>query len=76
MVVTRVAQEKSGEGDGDGVIKGSVDLVKDFEVYPKNCGKPLDGFKHDMTRYIFRFEKITLDWNGAKTPCSPGEKTG
>lgn len=35
---------------GDGVIQDSVDLVKDFEVCPENTGKPLDGFKQDVTR--------------------------
>lgn len=47
--MTRVVQ-KSLERDGDSFVQGSVDLVKDFGVYPKNNGKPLDGFKQDMTR--------------------------
>lgn len=48
---------------GNSIIQGSVDLVKDFVIYPKNNGKPLDSFKPYMTKF---FQLKRSVWIGAK----------
>lgn len=49
---------------GNSIIQGSVDLVKDFVIYPKNNGKPLDSFKPYMTKF---FQLKRSVWIGAKS---------
>lgn len=45
----------------ENVLSGAVDFVKDFGVYPKSSGQPLDGFKQDK---IFTLKRSL--WIGRK----------
>lgn len=63
----RSGARKSGEGDGDDIIQGSVDLDKDFGIHPKNNGKLLTGFKKDVINFSLSKDQFGLE--GSKGGC-------
>lgn len=74
MLVTRKVQERSREGDREGIILDSVDFVKDFGNYPKSNRRPLNTFKQDMINFSLSEDQFGLERSKGGYEESRGEK--